>query len=246
MEGETVAVKIMHKNEFETLEIFDVPKTKIDNLKNLGVALKMGVKEVTLVVPNGGPEISTAINPGALTLAMKGALGDTSKAVISKALTEAVDKAISHAAADALLAEVTTQAEEDDTPKMEVPGVVSDFDMTEMTPVKLAHATSMYQPVLGTSDSSRYHVVALSDELKVAARVKGTQVSIRVEGNIASHAKTLEAIGLTINGTTHASIHGDGGDHVMVCKMVGAVIAVLPVDVQTPVPNVARLIGKGQ
>jgi len=48
-------------------------------------------------------------------------------------------------------------------------------------PVKLAMATRLYQPVLGTSGGSRYFLVARGGRLVVGARLRDGKLSVRVE-----------------------------------------------------------------
>jgi hypothetical protein len=50
--------------------------------------------------------------------------------------------------------------------------------------IALKDATLLNQPVLGSSPGSVYKVIALGERIKMAARLKGTQLSVRVEGPI--------------------------------------------------------------
>ena len=68
--------------------------------------------------------------------------------------------------------------------KAGVPAKLSATEVLKMEAVPLAQATMLYQPVRGTDKSSRYFVVAMNDDIRVAARIKGASVSMRVEGNI--------------------------------------------------------------
>lgn len=133
-----------------------------------------------------------------------------------------------------------------------------DYDMPPFFPtdtlktaktVKLSEATHMYQPVQGTSKNSRYFVVGISSEIKVAARLKGNAVSIRLEGPALSKASFKTALEVAgINGGTngvYASMHIDTPDTVTATKAVGSVLSALPVEWQTPMPSVGHLQGLG-
>jgi len=133
-----------------------------------------------------------------------------------------------------------------------------DYDMAPFFPteqlksantVKLAVATQMYQPVQGTSGSSRYFVVAISDEVKVAARIKGVSVSIRLEGPaLGKHtfSTALKAVGITGGKDgQYASMHVEAPDPITAQKAIGSVLAALPVQWKTPMPSVGHLQGLG-
>ena len=49
-------------------------------------------------------------------------------------------------------------------------------------PVTLRDAKMMYQPVKGTSHGSRYFVVGGNQDLRIAARLSGATLSVRIEG----------------------------------------------------------------
>jgi hypothetical protein len=56
--------------------------------------------------------------------------------------------------------------------------------LLKLAPVLLKDAVAVYQPVKGTSHSSRYVVVAMNEKVKVACRIAGDELSIRVEGDL--------------------------------------------------------------
>jgi hypothetical protein len=133
-----------------------------------------------------------------------------------------------------------------------------DYDMAPFFPtdqlksaetVKLSLATQMYQPVQGTSGSSRYFVVGISDEVKVAARIKGVSVSIRLEGPALgkqAFSTALKAVGISggKNGE-YASMHIEAPDPITAQKAIGSVLSALPVQWKTPMPTVGHLQGLG-
>lgn len=125
----------------------------------------------------------------------------------------------------------------------------SEQEMLSLPAVALSEATRLYQPTRGTDDSSRYHVVALGP-INVAARWKGETLSIRCEGSaLGGFASTLKSLGLKQQGSSpaYASIHLQVGNSKETArKSLGAVLLGLGVSFYTPLPDLERLIGKGQ
>jgi hypothetical protein len=133
-----------------------------------------------------------------------------------------------------------------------------DYDMPTFFPnsqlktaatVKLSEATQMYQPVKGTSSHSRYFVVGISEGIKVAARLKGKSLSIRIEGsdlNNTSFVNAMNAVGISSGSKgVYASMHVDAPDPITATKAVGSVLSALPVQWKTPMPSVGHLQGLG-
>jgi hypothetical protein len=123
--------------------------------------------------------------------------------------------------------------------------------MVTATPCKLNMATKMYQPVTASSHGSRYFVVAMGNRggsiLKVAARIQGTTVSVRMEGSaIEGLTPALKQCGLANMHKGYASVHVDASSAIMAGKVIGAILVSLPeVEWTTPVPEVSILVGKG-
>jgi hypothetical protein len=116
------------------------------------------------------------------------------------------------------------------------------------TPIKLRDATRMYQPVRGSSPNSRYFLVGANDDLRIAARYKGTSLSVRIEGPAwEKHSPSITACGFdnVQPGQGYASIHLHVADAVIAGKALGAILLGLGVELQTPVPNldVIRNVG---
>ena len=76
--------------------------------------------------------------------------------------------------------------------------------------VPLSEAAALLQPVKGTDDASTYYAVALSQDMKVGARVRKTALSIRIEGNL-TKADEIRAgtAGFTKSSEGHLSVHMD-------------------------------------
>jgi len=110
----------------------------------------------------------------------------------------------------------------------------------------LKDATQMYQPVRGTSGGSKYFVVALSDDVKVAARVQGNAVSVRAEGNLTPKIKAaLGSVGMD-DKVDYMSAHFTATPNASAKKVVGAVLIGCGLDFDTPVPSVDKIQDKGQ
>ena len=106
--------------------------------------------------------------------------------------------------------------------------------------VKLREATMLYQPVFGTSQDSRYFVVAANDDLRVAARYEEGTLSLRIEGPKFSTAKnTVLKAGFKHDaGKEHASLHlKTGSDKTLTAKTLGAVLLGLGIEFVTPLPQ---------
>ena len=117
------------------------------------------------------------------------------------------------------------------------------FDITQLhtqTAVHLYGAECMYQPVKGTSASSRYFLVAGIDGLRVAARwrLNSKSLSIRAEGaKLATHKHNVTDSGLAWKGD-YASLHLECHTTLIARKALGAVLAGFDVSFETPFPNI--------
>jgi len=110
-------------------------------------------------------------------------------------------------------------------------------------PSKLAEAGKLYQPVKGTSAGSVYATVALSETMKVAARVGSDKLSIRVEGLCITDPKVVKKlieIGFTESKGTHFSMHLSCGN-VPVERVIGAILGSLGREFKTPIPVLDRV-----
>lgn len=110
--------------------------------------------------------------------------------------------------------------------------------------VKLSKATMLFQPVSSTSSGSTYYVVALNPNLKIAARYKGTSLSVRAEGDINKYHDKLVEVGFSISsGGSHASFHCEA-EGCLWKKAIGAAILGLGLDFET-FTSLDALEGKG-
>jgi len=160
-----------------------------------------------------------------------------------------------------LLSDADTEAQADEVAKQEqevsdqlstLPSNMAGWEMcTEaqmksLPPIKLASATMMYQPVQGTSKNSRYFLVGANKNIRIAARMKGSALSIRFEGEgLQKLAANLNEVGIQSLSKEYASIHLTISDPVLAAKALGAVLLGLRIDLDTPAPNLNRLKGVG-
>jgi hypothetical protein len=109
--------------------------------------------------------------------------------------------------------------------------------------VKLVHATKMYQPVFGTSVGSTYFAVALSPLIKVAARYKGTSLSVRLEGDVETIKIKAVELGFKLD-AAHASIHMIVDSDMTAGKVLGSILCGLSMAFNTPIPVPAHIHNK--
>lgn len=108
--------------------------------------------------------------------------------------------------------------------------------------VPLRNATKLYQPVKGSSATSRYFLVAAGKGIRVAARYRQQNLSIRIEGQeFASHKAQMEACGFHNVATDYASMHLQVADPVLAAKALGAVLLGLGIQLDTPLPDLTKL-----
>jgi hypothetical protein len=126
-------------------------------------------------------------------------------------------------------------------------------EMNEYTTVpgaikcKLSDAKKLFQPVMGSDPKSTYFCVALSNDIKIAVRIKTNQkVSIRAEGiGLSIHKTALLAAGL--NGDTgHYSVHLGCGSDDLARKAVGAVLFGTGIKFDQVATDLSGIWGKGQ
>jgi len=162
-------------------------------------------------------------------------LEDLSEDVMKKA-AESLQSEVDKAAADVL-----EMAEEIEKTKASV----SEFQSGK--PLKLEDANLMYQPVKGSSTKSIYHVVAMTTDLRIAARYQGGSLSIRAEGNLDKFKERLKEGGFSMGniGKGYVSVHLTIADQLLAKRTLSAILAGMGVAFATPIPVLDTIIGKG-
>lgn len=121
--------------------------------------------------------------------------------------------------------------------------------MTTAPRVKLRDAEKMYQPVFGSSEDSRYYLIAGRADLKIAARWAAPTLSIRIEGKGLYNYKTaimeagLDSKGLGPN-SDYTSMHLECGSEVVARKALGALLVGTNIVFGTPYPQLSVISGK--
>jgi hypothetical protein len=124
------------------------------------------------------------------------------------------------------------------------------FNMNELaaTPtVPLREATKLYQPVQGTSGTSRYFAVACHPKLKVAARYGSSSLSIRIEGDALPVMKhTLSDLGFDTVKSAYSSVHLSVDTLLLAQKTLGSILLGLSIPFETVFPDLSIIKDKGK
>lgn len=116
-------------------------------------------------------------------------------------------------------------------------------DDLKATPVALRDAVGLYQPVKGTSPSSRYFLVADFGDLKLAARYNPGNLSMRFEGAALAHySKLMVDLGFKMQ-KEYASLHLNTATASPARKAIGAVILGTGLVAKSPMPDMAIVAG---
>jgi hypothetical protein len=107
--------------------------------------------------------------------------------------------------------------------------------------VKLRDAVQVGQKVAGTDPASIYTVMAINPRVKLAARIKGSKISIRAEFDNALNDElmALHNLGMTEH-DTHFSVHM-GGDGVPPGRIIGAFLFDCGITFDQQIKNVTEL-----
>lgn len=117
--------------------------------------------------------------------------------------------------------------------------------MMKIEPIPLIDAKGLYRPVRGSSSGSRYFLIAVFPQLKMAARAKEGSISLRVEGTLSpSQAAVLTSLGFK-NGGNYWSSHSlpvanPDDAQMFVSAILGKIGGLL-----TPLPDMKTIYGKG-
>lgn len=196
---------------------------------------KLGMANVSVTLPTSTTSLLKGTADASVVHAslvqLIALLDDVKDAIGKKAVGEAIAKSANPASEIPLSAPKKTVL----TPKFEAP---SSSDGV----VRLAQATQVGQPVRGSSGGSVYYAMALSDQVKLAVRVKKNgSVSIRAEGTPPAHiVQRLHSAGMSKAGSEHWSIHFDAVD-VPVSRCVGAFLMGLEIPFDSQITNFSQV-----
>ena len=108
----------------------------------------------------------------------------------------------------------------------------------------LREATQLLQPVRGTDSSSTYFVVALSEAIKAAVRIKNNRVSFRIDGDFTQEIiDSMVVAGFTPSNKGHYSMHLDCVDAEMARKTVGSLLFSSGIPFDQATTNTEGMIG---
>ena len=233
-------------------ETFKIQATHLENLKNLGVILKVG--DTGLCLDNGKGLVK---NHSFNTLASNIVKNPQAKDIIEvSAFVSGYLVLANQANAQAVVGspkkpfdynsnpygDITPEADIYGTPlktKQKASAPVSQTDVDNMPIVKLRDAVALYQRVHGTSGGSIYRVVALNDKLKVAARIKSNAVSIRIEGVLDSESvKSFATLGIVKHSDEYMSGHFSC-EKCTPQKLIGSILVGSGVYFTSPLPVIS-------
>lgn len=267
-----MAVTVSKSLDFgaKLVDALGVEPSIIKKLKDSNIKVTQGVNKIKLVSSDGAILSDMSAADGAILLAMKGAIGQTSLTHLKASFESAANQALSSAIVDSefsddltfdepLVEKATTNeklvmdnaasnvsaAKNVDYSNFKVE-VFPESEMMTAQTVKLKDADKLYQPVAGTSAGSRYFVIALAPDLKVAARYKNDEVSVRVEGGVQAYKQLLKDNQFNIGGDgQYASLHVKTPELILARRVIGAVITGMGLPIVSPVPVFDLLVGKG-
>lgn len=257
-----MALKIKHKgmDNYTALQnAFGVPGNLLAALKDNGITVEFGGSEIQF---RHGDVVVADLDmmAGTLSAAQAGTLKPAEKKVISEIVTKAVKKAIKSVEGKVKIlydvpedfggqfSKAKTEADAQPAPVTAAP---VDTSVLAMDPVLLKNATKLYQPVRASSPTSVYHVVALNQDLRIAARLLKGNLSLRAEGNILKYQQQLINAGFEPDHfPEYCSVHlAVGTNPVMAARTLGSFIGGLTaqgIPFETPVPMLTVFASHGK
>jgi hypothetical protein len=214
-------------------ETYKVPETLLSSLKALGVSFKVG--DTAIALDNGkGLAKEHSFN----TLVSNTVKNPSPQHVVE--VNAFVGNYINLANQSATLG--IPSAPKAATPAAPKKVSVTQADANVLPVVKLRDAQALYQRVHGTSGGSIYRVVALNDDVKVAARIQGNAVSMRVEGVINSKIEQAFApLGIAKKSNEYMSGHFNC-EKCTPQKLIGSILAGAGLAFDTPMPQISKVM----
>lgn len=231
-------MSVIVKNEgvWQYCKAFGISQSLLDEAEkfHVNITLNMG-KDNRFVVTDhqGGLKGTIPITAAVLNLAKQGKLGPASQAAIKFQIegmvTEAIDKAkkFPSEGGKPTTSEGATEITEAPPVATKEKPVPSKPTAATGSPVPLEDATSLYQPVFGTSSGSIYTVIALFEGCQLALRRQDTQASFRAEGgSLHEYVDALTDMGFTGKKGGHLSLHVNisQNEEGLLLKTLGAIV----------------------
>ncbi|MEY9560455.1 hypothetical protein [Sinorhizobium fredii] len=255
-------VSIKSMNGLAAIKKVGIPQELYDWLIASPIEVKLTATEFRFMAPTGDGwtekkvavtlDLLQSLSAGTITPAKKGALSSAVTTVVSelKALAE-IHGWVAQPPAEGALGKLPPLNVEPKPLPVAKPDPWPMFDLAQLMTaptVKLRDATQMYQPVQGTSQGSRYFMVAAGKGIRIAARYAGHNLSVRIEGSDwGKHATAIAGCGFSTvdKKKDYASIHLEvGTDLVMASKTLGALLLGLGIPLETPLPQLQVIAKK--
>mgnify|MGYP003627821647 CR=1 FL=1 len=206
------------------------------SLDSHDVYFEGGIPSTTIKSKEGVSLGVAQIKPEALINLMTGKLGPAGKKILAGALHKAILKSKT---------KLQEQSPDTKTASTVLPSVPPQLSLEN--PIPLRNATELLQAVVGTSASSVYFCIAISEPVKIAARVTAeNRLAFRLDGSgVKSHHESLLALGMQESSHGHYSMHLDCDSDEMVRKAIGSLMFALRINFDKICLNVEMLKGKG-
>lgn len=225
------------------------------NLKNFEVVMFPGTISMSL---DGNPLGAVKMPAGSMEALVAGTLGHASAGNIKASIEHLLKKALN---ASGVPAPPAPKKVAKPTPAKEAVWVApppaptfkpkEGIDLSLLmagTVLPMSKAEEIFTPVKGTSGGSRYFLIAVAEDFKVAARLKDTSVSVRFEGNLSGIKKDLEAMGVSVHlgDKEYASVHMNNGmGKEMARRIIGSMLLGLNVEYKAMANTMDVIYGKG-
>lgn len=200
-----------------------------DALDQSGLQVHLGFSDFEIRTPSG-----TSLQKIKLATSSNSIMKGTAPGPVVKAVCGSVTVAINKALHTYHGGPTTIHAPVEDFPEAVI----------ELPVIPLTDAEYLYQPVRGTSSGSKYFLVARAGHIKVAARVQGSTVSIRVVGTSPEAKNKFLSVGLDEKGD-HLSAHFEANSQATPHKIIGAVLMGTGIPFDTTLPSVDLIVDKG-
>lgn len=228
-----MAITIITKdNNMGFLQNLGFTPAQVAEVTKSGLSLHLGINTLEIKSPTG-----VTLQKIKLAAPINSIMKNTAPPNVKKAVHGAVTSALSHA--------LLTLTPGTATPKPTAPSTVSSITGLLKSPVlPLEDAEMLYQPVRGTSNGSKYFLVARAGSLKVAARVMANSVSVRVVGTDPVSKQAFIEQGMNDKGD-HLSVHFEANHQATPHKIIGALLMGTGIAFDTTLPSVDYIVDKG-
>lgn len=227
---------------YTLMGLFGVSKELMDKAKAVGLSITQPLANSFTFKLNDHAYGTVPVKSQVITLVKKGELGTMSKGsykgqfetILNKVLAAAGDSSVAPQY-PAYQPPVAPQSEfpQPPGPKIKKVGLGSASGPTGTGAcVCLKDATQLLQPTFGSSSGAVYLVIALGDGLNLSAKVSGSKLSLRAEGeslNSPAYRPALVAMGFDFK-SGYASQHFEVDNNVLRRKTLGALVGSLGYD----------------